>query len=229
MVIDEGDEQNSIIEETISKPIPSTTNLTTITSLVEKEISKTLHQTEKRLLNNNNLTTSPERPINNNNNSSIRQQPPPPPPLVTLEKSRSPVAHYPYSSHPQQQYVSKGSIMRGTPISLSTPTNKPIAIDISSHPHHYPIQRNDYAHHKAPKILDRNIEQQHHLLQQQQHAAIMRHYPHHQQPPSATQFLPHKTPTNKIEPPSTDTFETLKADYVMSKYLTTTHSPSHER
>jgi transcription initiation factor TFIID subunit TAF12 len=39
----------------------------------------------------------------------------------------------------------------------------------------------------------------------------------------------HKIQTTKIEPPSTDTFETLRADYLTSKYLTTTHSPSHER
>ena len=54
MVIDESEEQTSIIEEKeLPKTIPTTTNLVTITSLVEKEIEKTLHETEKRLSNNN--------------------------------------------------------------------------------------------------------------------------------------------------------------------------------
>ena len=48
MVIDEGEEQSSTTEEKPSKPIPIAAHLTTITSLVEKEISKTLSETEKR-------------------------------------------------------------------------------------------------------------------------------------------------------------------------------------
>jgi hypothetical protein len=222
MVIDENDEQSLIIDEKPSKPMPLKTNLTTIASLVEKEISKTLNETEKRLTVNSN--TSPERSMNNNNNNSIA-----PPPLVTLNKSQ-----------PPQPYSNKGSIMRGTPISASTSTNKPIAIDIPSthaHSHHYNSPRNEYSHLKSPKILDRNIEQQQqqqqHLLQQQQHAAYIRHYTHQQQQQQylqkQQQQQQHKNPTNKIEPPSTDTFETLRADYVTSKYLTTTHSPNHER
>jgi hypothetical protein len=187
--------------------------------LVEKEISKTLNETEKRLTHH--PQTSPLKSIPNTNHPI----PPPPPPLVTPNKS-----HSQYSSHPPQQYFNKGSIMRGTPISSSTPTTKPIAVDISSHPHHYNSPRNEYSYLKSPKVLDRNIEQQQHLLQQQQqHAAYLRHYTHHQQQylqPQQQQQQQHKTSTNKIEPPSTDTFETLRADYVTSKYLTTTHSPN---
>ena len=52
MVIDEGDEQIPIVEEKqmLLKSLPSSV-LTTINSLVEKEISKTLNETEKRLAN----------------------------------------------------------------------------------------------------------------------------------------------------------------------------------
>ena len=165
MIIDEGEEQTSIIEEKETKTIPTTTNLVTITSLIEKEISKTLNETEKRSSsNNNNIHSSPERPVNNNNNTTQ------PPPLITLTKSRSPAAPYKYPSHSQQQYLNTGSIMRGTPISSSTPTNKPINIDISSthpHSHHYNNPRNEYLYLKSPKLLDRNMEQQ--QQQQQQH------------------------------------------------------------
>jgi hypothetical protein len=230
MVIDEGEEQTSIVEEKNTKSAPPVANLTTITSLVEQEISKTLNETQKPLPNNH-FNTSPEISINNNTAQ--------PPPLVAIKKSRSPATHYQYSSHPQQQqpqqYLPKGSIMRGTPISSSTPTNKPVAVDISStHSHHYNNPRNEYSHHKSPKILDRNVEQQ--QLMQQQHAAYMRHCSQQQQ--QQQQYLQqqqqqqqqqHKIQTTKIEPPSTDTFETLRADYLTSKYLTTTHSPSHER
>ncbi|CAF5112164.1 unnamed protein product, partial [Rotaria sp. Silwood1] len=63
----------------------------------------------------------------------------------------------------------------------------------------------------------------------------MRHYPHPQQylqqpqQQQQQQQQQHKTSTNKLDSSNTDTFETLRADYVTSKYLTTTHSPSHER
>lgn len=244
MVIDEGEEQASVIEEKPPEPVPIAAHLTTITSLVEKEISKTLIETEKRsaTMNNNNnnihMHKSPER-LMNTAAPLKQQQQQPPPPLITVTKPHSPAAHYPYSSHPQQPMTSKGSIMRGTPISSATLTNKPIAVDVQpSHTHSHPYNnpRNEFSHLPSPKVLDRNIEQQQHLLQQQ-HAAHMRSYNHPQQ------YLPqqqqqqqqqhhhpqHKSSGAKIEPPSTDTFETLRADYVTSKYLTTTHSPSHER
>jgi hypothetical protein len=237
MVIDEGEEQTSIIEEKETKIIPIPSSFLTITSLVEKEISKTLNETEKRSAsnNNNNIHSSPERPINNNNTTQ-------PPPLITLTKSRSPAAaaSYKYPSHSQQQYLNTGSIMRGTPISSSTPTNKPINIDISSthpHSHHYNNPRNDYLYLKSPKLLDRNMEQQQQQQQQQQQhilhqqhaaAAYIRQYTHHQQQQQQQQQQ-HKSSANIIDPPSADRLETLKADYVTSKYLTTTHSPSHER
>ena len=41
-----------------------------------------------------------------------------------------------------------------------------------------------------------------------------------------------QTSTNKsigIDTSNTDTYETLRADFVTSRYLTTTHSPNHER
>ncbi|CAF4024670.1 unnamed protein product, partial [Rotaria magnacalcarata] len=275
-------------------------HLTTIASLVEQEISKTLSETKKRSLsnatnnNNVNINTSPERIISNSNINNKAAQapapppPPPPPPLITINKPHSPATHYQYSSHPQQAFVNKGSIMRGTPITSTTPTNKPIAIDISSaHPHHYNSSRNEYSHLKSPKILDRSIEhqqqqhqqqqhqqqqhqqqqhqqqqhqqqqhqqqqhqqhqqqqqqqqqhqqqqqqqQQQHLLQQQQqqHAAHMRHYGHQQQYLQQQTQQQHKTLASKIDPSNTGTLETLRADYITSKYLTTTHSPSHER
>ncbi|CAF3551783.1 unnamed protein product [Rotaria sp. Silwood1] len=79
----------------------------------------------------------------------------------------------------------------------------------------------------------------------------MRHYPHQQAahsnfstPSNPTQYLQqHKsssinnqqqtsTNTNKpigIDTSNTDTYETLRADFVTSRYLTTGHSPNHER
>ena len=265
MIIDEGDEQTPIVEEkpekiqTLATKLTSAA-LTTINSLVEKEISKTLNETEKLLANNN---ISPDKiqslssTIINSNNSTQ------PPPLVTLTKARSPSTH----SHNQQTFLNKGSIMRGTPIS---PSNKPISIDTSTnhphvHPHHYSSPRNDYPHHpstyfdsshmKSSKMID---QQQ---LYSQQQAAYMRHYSHQQGthnnfPPSSSssQYLQqqqqqqqqHKsssinnqqqqqqtsTNTNKsigIDTSNTDTYETLRADFVTSRYLTTTHSPNHER
>ena len=167
MFIDDMDEQGSTTDEQPTKTLPQKTNLTTINTLVEQEISKTLHETGKRLVNP--INTSPERtPVaanNNNTTNNTNPPPPPPPPLVVPNKS-----HSQYSSHPPQQFPSKGSIMRGTPISSSTPTNKPIGVEISSthpHAHRYPSPRSDYAHLKSPKILDRNLEQQ--QQQQQQH------------------------------------------------------------
>jgi hypothetical protein len=238
MVIDEVDEQTPIVEE--KKPITST--LTTINSLVEKEISKTLHQTEKRLSNPN---ISPDKPPPSTTTITSTQ----PPPLVTLTKSRSPPIH----SHNQPTYSNKGSIMRGTPISPST---KPISIDTSTlHSHHYSNPRNEYSHHpstyhessphmKSSKILDQQqlyIQQQ----QQQQQAAYLRHYSHNnfptqyhqqqqqqQQHKPASNNNPQQTNTNKslgIDTSNTDTYETLRADFVTSRYLTTTHSPNQER
>jgi len=242
MIIDENDEQTLIIEE----KKPTISGLTTINSLVEKEISKTLHQTEKRLANNNNKNISPDKilpppPLS----TTINQPPPPPPPppLATLPKSRSPTSH----SHNQQTYLNKGSIMRGTPIS---PSNKPISIDVSTtHSHHYPNPRNEYSHYhdsshiKSSKPLDQQqlYLQQQQQQQQQQQAAYMRHYPHNNFP---TQYLQqHKSSSNNnqqqtstnpnkslgIDTSNTDTYETLRADFVTSRYLTTTHSPNHER
>ncbi|CAF0840416.1 unnamed protein product [Adineta ricciae] len=237
MVIDEGEEQTSTTEEKVpaKSTAPTTTNFSTITSLVEKEIYKTLNETEKRLAaSNTNTFSSPERQIGNSNNPTHTAAQPPPP-LVNIKKSQSPAAAYPYPSHPQQSYLPTGSIMRGTPISSSTPSNKPIAADITSpHSHHYHNTRTDYPHHKAPKILDRNAEQQQLIHQQQQHA-YMRQYAQQPQQQQQQAYLQqqqqqqqHKSAA-KIEPPSTDTFETLRADYLTSKYLATTHSPSHER
>lgn len=247
MVIDEVDEQTTTTTTIVEEKKPSLSGLTTINSLVEKEISKTLHQNEKRLTNNN---ISPDR-IPSLSISTINQPsaPLPPPPLVTITKSRSPLTH----SHSQPTFSSKGSIMRGTPIS---PSNKPISIDISTTHSHYSNPRNDYPHHpstyhdsshmKSSKMLD-----QQQLYLQQQQAAYMRHYPHNNFP---AQYLPppqqqqpqqqqqHKTSSNPqqqtstnpnkslgIDTSNTDTYETLRADFVTSRYLTTTHSPNHER
>jgi hypothetical protein len=142
--------------------------------------------------------------------------------------------------------------MRGTPISPST---KPISIDTSTlHSHHYSNPRNEYSHHpstyhessphmKSSKILD---QQQLYLQQQQQQqAAYLRHYSHNnfptqyhqqqqqqQQHKPASNNNPQQTNTNKslgIDTSNTDTYETLRADFVTSRYLTTTHSPNQER
>ncbi|CAF4639707.1 unnamed protein product, partial [Rotaria magnacalcarata] len=94
--------------------------LTTITSLVEREISKTLSSVDKRLSNNSIpsekiLLTSPLATMNSNV-STQPLLPPLPPPLVTLPNSHSPsIPSHPL--HNQQTFSSKGSIVRGTPIS----------------------------------------------------------------------------------------------------------------
>ncbi|CAF0787976.1 unnamed protein product [Rotaria sordida] len=268
MIIDEGDEQPSIIQDK-NENIQTSAGLTTINSLVEIEISKTLNETDKRLLNTNISSnkiqlTLPLTTISSNNSTRSSQLPPPP--LVTLNKSHSPSIHS-YSSHNQQTFSNKGSIMRGTPIS---PSNKSISIDTSTthshiHSQNYSSPKTEYSHHpstyidsshiKSSKILD---QQQQHLYlqqQQQQQTSYMRHYPHqqttHNNFSTPTQYLqPHKsssinnqqqqqqqqqqTPTNTnksigIDTSNTDTYETLRADFVTSRYLTTGHSPNHER
>ena len=208
------DEETSIIKQKKSL----STSLTTINSLVEKEISKTLQQSEKRTMNPN---ISPSKP-SPSTNSTV------PPPLVTLVKSRSP---------PTPSHTSKGSIMRGTPISPSS--NKPISVDTSSmYSHHYSNPRGDYphhtSHHESSKLSDQQI-----YLQQQ--AAYMRHYTQNNPPPPPPPSSHHRsTSNNPTSQPSTnkslpvdasnnETYETLRADFVTSRYLTTTHSPSHER
>lgn len=239
MVIDEGEEHTSVIEEKLPRSIPSTTNFSTITSLVEKEIYKTLNRTDNRRSSNGNANSSPERP-------SIGSHPnvtqPPPPPLVTVTKPHTPAAHV-YSPHAQPSYMSTGSITRGTPLSSTTPTSKPAALDITPPAtNQRPNSRNDYSHHKSPKILDRSAEQQqqhHQLLQQHQHAAYVRQYNQQQSQSQQQQQYGHPQQQQqqqqqhkssaKIEPPSTETLETLRADFLTSKYLTKSHSPSHER
>ena len=287
MVIDEGDEQASVPEEKTEKISPSaptrllTSNLITINSLIEKEICKTLNETDKRASNNIlNTKISSEKisaPLTATINATNTTQPPP---LVTVTRPHSPVNHShshsqhthapSHHSHPspnQQGYVNKGSIMRGTPISSSTsPSSKPISVDTStSHAHlpshHYLSPRNDYTHHpsayldashtKSSKAHEQQLYLQQQQQQQQQQAAYLRHYSHqaatHGGFPTPSQYLPqqqqqHKSPTMNNHPPSantnksmpietsnTDTFETLRADFVTSRYLTTTHSPNHER
>lgn len=223
MIIDEVDEETSIVEQKKSL----STSLTTISALVEKEISKTLQQSEKRTVNPN---ISPNKP-SPSSNSNV------PPPLVTLVKSRSP----PIPSH-----TNKGSIMRGTPISPST--NKPISIDTSTmHSHHYSNPRNDYphhsSHHESSKVSDQQLYLQ--QQQQQQQAAYMRHYSQNNPPPAAAAPPPssshHRSSstnpvsqqnTNKslaVDTSNNETYETLRADFLTSRYLTTTHSPNNER
>ncbi|CAF3900416.1 unnamed protein product, partial [Rotaria magnacalcarata] len=179
MIIDEGDERASNIEEKNQK-VQSSSALTTITSLVEREISKTLSSVDKRLSNNsipseNFLLTSPLATMNSNV-STQPLLPSLPPPLVTLPNSHSPsIPSHPL--HNQQTFSSKGSIVRGTPIS---PSNKSLSIDTSTvhshmHAQNYPSPRNEYPHHQSPyldvphmkssKIMD---QQQHLYLQQQQ-------------------------------------------------------------
>lgn len=206
MIIDEVDEETSIIEQ--KKSI--STSLTTINALVEKEISKTLQQSEKRTMN---PTISPNKPLPSSNSNV-------PPPLVTLVKSRSPPSH---------SHMNKGSIMRGTPISPSS--NKPISIDTSTmHSHHYSNPRNEFSHHESSKVSDQQF-----YLQQQ--AAYMRHYSQNNPPSSSHHRSSSNNPvsqqsTNKslaVDTSNNETYETLRADFVTSRYLTTTHSPNHER
>ena len=215
MVIDEVDEEASVIEEKKSV----STGLTTISSLVEKEISKTLQQSEKRAINPNISPNKPPPPAISIN--SI-----PPPPLVTLIKSRSPPVH---------SHMNKGSIMRGTPIS---PSNKPISIDTSTmHSHHYSSPRTEYPHHsshvESSKVSDQQQQQQQLYLQQQ--AAYMRHYsqnnfpPHHRSSSSNPPSQPTPNKSLAVDTSNNETYETLRADFVTSRYLTTTHSPNHER
>ena len=249
MIIDEGEEARSVTDESVGKSKraianPSGSHLTTINSLVEKEICKTLSETEKRLSNQTahaDLNASLER----SGFASHPQvpPPPPPPPLVMPMKSHSPAAaHFSYPSHSQPP-SNKGSITRGTPISSSTGANKPINVDTApAHPHQYHSPRNEPSPLKSPKILDRNIEQKHLLQQQQQQqqqqhrAAYMRHYTQQQQQQQSSmgQYLSsqHKASSNKMDSSNPNTFETLRADYVTSKYLTSaavTHSPNQER
>ena len=217
MIIDEVDEQAPIVQE--KKPI--TSGLTTINSIVEKEISRTLHQSGKHLTNPTISPSKPPQPPAINTNQ--------PPPLVALSKSRSPPLHPP---------INKGSIMRGTPIS---PSNKPISVDTSMmHSHHYQNPRPEYSHHsshvKSSKLPDQQqlFLQQQQQQQQQQQAAYMRHYSPNNFPPQqhrSSSNNPQQT-TNKslaIDTSNNDTYETLRADFVTSRYLTTTHSPNHER
>ena len=219
MVIDQNEEQSSIIEETNSKLDSSIPRLTTIKSIVGDEVLKTLSETEERSLNNNNnISRSPKRLISNNDNDTTQ-----PSPLTTLTKSHSPPTHYQYPSHSQQSCTNYGSIMRGTPISSSTLTNKLTAGDIfstrsQSHQHHRHNPRYECSYLKSPQLLDRNNEQQ--------HSTYIRHHTHQQQYSQPTQ---HKSPINKVDSIPTDTYETLRADYVTSKFLTTTRSSSHER
>ena len=280
MVIDEGDEQTSTTEEknenrtsASNNPIRLNSTFTTINSLVEKEISKTLAEPDKKISVNTNFSpeksssipaTAATTPIHSGSTSH-------PPPLVTLTRPQSPPisSHHP-STPVQSPFVNKGSIMRGTPISSSvSPSNKPISIDTSvgipsrppshqHHPNHFSSPRSDYSSHhpsnyldpmhmKSSKGSDRSHDQQL-FLQQQQQAAYMRHYNYpgtssHSNHPSTGQYQQqqqqqqqHKSPTigptNKsipIDPNNSDTFETLRADFVTSRYLTTTHSPGHER
>ncbi|CAF4729665.1 unnamed protein product, partial [Rotaria magnacalcarata] len=75
------------------------------------------------------------------------------PPLVTLPNSHSPsIPSHPL--HNQQTFSSKGSIVRGTPIS---PSNKSLSIDTSTvhshmHAQNYPSPRNEYPHHQSPYL-----------------------------------------------------------------------------
>lgn len=211
MVIDEVDEEASIIEEKKS----TSTSLTTINSLVENEISKTLQQSEKRIINPNISPNKPPPPT-----ASINSIPPPP--LVPLVKSRSPPVH---------SHMNKGSIMRGTPIS---PSNKPISMDTSTmHSHHYPNPRTEYPHHSSHLESSKTSDQQQLYLQQQ--AAYMRHYSQNNFPPhhrSSSNNPPPQQTANKtlaVDTSNNETYETLRADFVTSRYLTTTHSPNHER
>lgn len=254
MVIDDADEQTSVIEEKHNKN-STASSLTTINSLVEKEISKTLFHADKRVTPNNTpFADKCHRKLSLTPTNSTQ-----PPPLVTLTKAHSPSIH----SHNQQLFLNKGSIMRGTPIS---PSNKPISIDTSTaHPHmhsqNFSSPRSDYSHHSSPFMdsphvkSSKIIDQPHlYLPQQQQQSAYMRHYPYQQtthnnnfsSSSNPTQYLqahksssinsqqPQQTSTNANKPigidtSNTDTYETLRADFVTSRYLTTGHSPSHER
>jgi len=162
MIIDEGEETRSMIEENPVKPPrltsnPSGSNLTTINSLVEQEISKTLHQTEKHLNNSSISSTDkvehishpvissapltippvvPPAAATKISTSQPAAPPPPPPPLVIPVRTHSPpTSHYPYSSYSQGTPASaatKGSIMRGTPISASAGMNKTMPIETPS-------------------------------------------------------------------------------------------------
>lgn len=264
MIIDEVDEQVSNIEEKPEK-IQASPALKTINSLVEKEICRTLGGADRPSVDN---TIPPEKLAlaTKNPNSSIPSASPtpptsslPPPPLVTLSKPRSPSVPF-HPSHNQQTFASKGSIVRGTPIS---PSNKPISIDTSTtHPHihsqNYPSPRGEYSHHSSPYLdvphikSSKHIDQQHlYHQQQQQQNNYMSPYSHQQSPhssypagSSSAQYLQsHKSSSvnpqqqnlgniNKplgIDTSNTDTYETLRADFVTSRYLTTGHSPNHER
>lgn len=264
MIIDEGDEQNSATGEkknsTTNNQQHLVSNLTTINSLVEKEICKTLVETNKR--SQPNVNSSPEKVRSSpgvNNPSNVTQ----PPPLVTLKRPHSPPVHSHllpqtnlHLSPGQTNYANKGSIMRGTPVSSSlSPSNKPISIDTTGGHHpsrHYSSPRNEFNHPssnyhdssymKSPKINERGHEAAHIYLQQQQNPYI-RHYvqkasaqytaqQQQQHRPSSVNSHPTMPGGNKSlanDPSNTDTFETLRADFDTSRYLTTTHSPGHER
>lgn len=74
-----------------------------------------------------------------------------------------------------------------------------------------------------------------------QQAAYMRHYTQNNPPPPSSSSSHHRSTSNiptsqsstnkslPVDASNNETYETLRADFVTSRYLTTTHSPNHER
>jgi hypothetical protein len=233
MIVDEIEEVSNITDDSTVKMKSSTeivpnSNLTTITSLVEQEICKTLGEKEK-ISNNHGARTNRDLSMATIDHSTL-----PPPLLVIPVRAHSPATtEYSYGN---QATVSsaKGSIMHGTPISPSTATNKSVVLDATTvHSSLHPSARNEPVSIKSQKMIDRNSDKQHlfhhhhHHHQPQQHGTYA--FPYNQQPASSGQYLSqqHKSSSNKID--ASNTLETLHTDYLTSKYLTSTHSPNQER
>ncbi|CAF1009587.1 unnamed protein product, partial [Didymodactylos carnosus] len=279
MVIDEQDQQQMEDNDKIQNG-----NLTTITSLVAKEISKTLNETEKRptttLPNEQSIiiTDVIARPSSQQVASSTQ-----PPPLVTLKATTtvttaagSTISVSPPATSTTTLY--KGSIMRGTPLpttlSPSSSSSKSTVVDTSHkashlHPHYSPRQQDeqqlrhliiDSPKMNSSKVLDLANEQHQLLLQQREQQYRSGHhsdykninpqvfYPHHafphpyhlQKPPASlttpstsSTTTPGSSGKSSALPVcsqdivSAETFETLRADFVTSKYLTSTVNERH--
>lgn len=259
MIIDEGDEIQSIHDGTAEKinqksSSGATSNLTTINSLVEKEITRTLHETELRLASQpipSDVTPTNEKPFQTR---SSRLSPttviPPPPALVIPVRPQSPNnMNFPLSTNTQTSLTpsslsSKGSIMRGTPISPSMGPHKPIPIDPTA-PQTYPFpnQRNEHQPMKSPKVLDRSHEQQYLLQQQHQNANYMTQYSRHhsgsamymqqqlQHQQQNAMHQQHRSSSAKADINNPNRLETLKTDLLTSKYMANPapHSTTNER
>ena len=133
--------------------------------------------------------------------------------------------------HQRPTYLNQGSIMLGTPITSISLSNKSMTDDISLD--HCSNSRNDFIHHPLTYIDSLQMKTSSKILDQQQ--ANQMHqcsYQHHNYPTATSlqqQIRTNMNQFHEINSSNTNTYETLRADFVTSKYLTAEHSPNHER